>query len=390
MLADLASVEGRLDRQRRAAKGDKSLAAEIAALERAAARAGRRRPDLPVRPRRRRARAPRAGVPAHRQAGARRREHRRGPARRRRRGDRADSRRPRSPTTCSRCACSSRPRPPPLDPEARGELLDGLGLGEGVVPRVARAVLPPARPAHVPHHRRHRVACVDVPRRRPGARVRRRDPLRPAAWLHPRRGDRLAGAARRSARGRRRRNRASCGSRGRTTRSPTATCSRSASTCESVDGAGSYATVTCWPAAEIAQRSGGAAQGAARPRRARRRVRAATRAGRCTRSGCGFRSTSRSATRGGACCARATLAPWRVSRPRVAGRVRGRGGGRRVRAMAVCAAATGSRCADERDGVSGAVTASGTERVRSCWSARRSATSATSRRERSRRCATPT
>jgi GTP-binding protein YchF len=35
VLADLASVEGRLDRQRRAAKGDKSLAGEIAALERA-------------------------------------------------------------------------------------------------------------------------------------------------------------------------------------------------------------------------------------------------------------------------------------------------------------------------------------------------------------------
>src|SRR4051794_7086784 len=35
VLADLASVEGRLDRQRRTAKGDKSLLGEIAALERA-------------------------------------------------------------------------------------------------------------------------------------------------------------------------------------------------------------------------------------------------------------------------------------------------------------------------------------------------------------------
>jgi GTP-binding protein YchF len=35
VLADLASVEGRLDRQRRAAKGDKSLVGEVAALERA-------------------------------------------------------------------------------------------------------------------------------------------------------------------------------------------------------------------------------------------------------------------------------------------------------------------------------------------------------------------
>src|SRR5438876_451314 len=37
VLADLASVEGRLSRQQRAAKGDKSLVGEIAALERAAA-----------------------------------------------------------------------------------------------------------------------------------------------------------------------------------------------------------------------------------------------------------------------------------------------------------------------------------------------------------------
>ena len=37
VLADLASVEGRLDRQRRAAKGDKTLAAEVAAMERAVA-----------------------------------------------------------------------------------------------------------------------------------------------------------------------------------------------------------------------------------------------------------------------------------------------------------------------------------------------------------------
>jgi ribosome-binding ATPase len=37
ILADLGSVEGRLDKQRRAAKGDKSLAGEVAALERAEA-----------------------------------------------------------------------------------------------------------------------------------------------------------------------------------------------------------------------------------------------------------------------------------------------------------------------------------------------------------------
>jgi GTP-binding protein YchF len=40
VLADLASVEGRLARQQRAAKGDKSLVAEVAALEKAAASLG--------------------------------------------------------------------------------------------------------------------------------------------------------------------------------------------------------------------------------------------------------------------------------------------------------------------------------------------------------------
>ena len=45
----------------------------------------------------------------------------------------------RSATTCWRCACSSRRRRRPLDPEARTEMLEGLGLGIGVVPRVARA-----------------------------------------------------------------------------------------------------------------------------------------------------------------------------------------------------------------------------------------------------------
>src|SRR5947209_20525094 len=40
VLADLASVEGRLYRQQRAAKGDKSLTTELAALQRAAERLG--------------------------------------------------------------------------------------------------------------------------------------------------------------------------------------------------------------------------------------------------------------------------------------------------------------------------------------------------------------
>ena len=119
-----------------AAKGDKSLAGEIAALETAADAARRRHPALPGRPHRRRARAARARVPPHHQAGARGREHRRGPARHGRR-----ARRDRCPTASRRMGVCLQleAEAAQLDPDERAELLDGLGLGEGVVPRVARA-----------------------------------------------------------------------------------------------------------------------------------------------------------------------------------------------------------------------------------------------------------
>ena len=80
VLADLGSVEQRLNRQRRAAKsGDK----EIVGRGRGARAGARRcsptaRRSARSRSRRRRARAARARLPAHRQAAARRRQHRRG------------------------------------------------------------------------------------------------------------------------------------------------------------------------------------------------------------------------------------------------------------------------------------------------------------------------
>ena len=132
-------------------------------------------------------------------------------------------------------------------PKARAELLEGLGLGEGVVPRVARA-------AYHLLGRRTFLTTGDTESRawtfRAGAKapecagVIHSDLQR---GLHPRRGDRLARSSSTSARGRRRRSRASCASRARTTRSSTATCSRSASTCDGAPGCpGSCATVTCW------------------------------------------------------------------------------------------------------------------------------------------------
>jgi GTP-binding protein YchF len=139
VLADLASVEGRLDRQRRAAKGDKSLAAEIAALERAAVVLG-------------------DGVPVYR-------------------SDLDEDQRAllapvflltakpvlmvvnigedqldeadaligpivegrASPDDVLAVSLELEAEAAQLDPDARRELLEGLGLGEGVVPRVARA-----------------------------------------------------------------------------------------------------------------------------------------------------------------------------------------------------------------------------------------------------------
>ncbi len=82
-----------------------------------------------------------------------------------------------------------------LDAGERAELLDGLGLGEGALPRVISAAYHLLGPAHVPHDRRQGEPCLDLPRRCEGARVRGRDPQRPAARLHPRRGDQVGRAA---------------------------------------------------------------------------------------------------------------------------------------------------------------------------------------------------
>ena len=135
VLADLASVEGRLYRQQRAAKGDKSLAAEIAALEHAARVLG-------------------DGVPLYRSDVT---------------GDERELLAPAFLLTtkpvlavvnigedqldrvdelvaavadgveamgvCLQLEAEAAR----LEPDERAELLEGLGLGEGVVPRVARA-----------------------------------------------------------------------------------------------------------------------------------------------------------------------------------------------------------------------------------------------------------
>ena len=223
-MADLASVEQRLDRQRRAAKsGDKEIVAEVAALEQAHAvlsdgtphRARRRSPPTIWRGSRRCS----ASRPSRCWSSPT-------PARR----STTDGALP-DGDDASRCRSTSRPRSRRARPKTAPRCARSYGARR-VRARHGRAGrVPPARPAHVPHDRRRRVARVDVPRRRQGARVRGRDPQRPAARVHPGRGDRLARAARDRLVGEGARGRASCASRARTTRCGTATCSRSGSTC---------------------------------------------------------------------------------------------------------------------------------------------------------------
>ena len=96
----------------------------------------RRHPALPRRPHRRRARAARARVPPHRQAGARGRQHRRGPARHGRR-----ARRHRCPTASRRwaCACSSRRRRRSSTPKAAPSCSKGSGSARASCRACARA-----------------------------------------------------------------------------------------------------------------------------------------------------------------------------------------------------------------------------------------------------------
>jgi ribosome-binding ATPase len=137
VLADLASVEGRLDRQRRAAKGDKTLAGELAALERAQA--------VLV-----------AGVPVYRSDLTAEERELLGPVflltdKRvlvvvNLGEDQLDDgeaiaagfREPGIDDALSVCV-QLEAEAAALDADARDELLEGLGLGDGVVPRVARA-----------------------------------------------------------------------------------------------------------------------------------------------------------------------------------------------------------------------------------------------------------
>ena len=114
----------------------------------------------------------------------------------------------------------------------RAELLEGLGLGEGALPRVAQAAyrLLGRRTFFTTGDKESRAWTFRAGRQ--GARVRRRDPFRPPAWLHPGRGRALGRAPQAWGPGRRLATSASCVSRARITKSWTVMSSRSASTSE--------------------------------------------------------------------------------------------------------------------------------------------------------------
>ncbi len=140
VLADVATVDSQIDKRRKAAKSDKTLAGEVAALERAQAQLEAGTPIYRSELDGGRASHAAAVVPADQQAGAGRGQSRRGPGRGDRRHRQAGGRRARRPRRRAR-----REREtgggggPARSEESRTELLEGLGLGEGALPRVARA-----------------------------------------------------------------------------------------------------------------------------------------------------------------------------------------------------------------------------------------------------------
>ncbi|MEX1007308.1 MAG: redox-regulated ATPase YchF [Acidimicrobiia bacterium] len=135
VLADLASAEGRLSRQQRAAKGDKTLAGEVAALARAVAVLG-------------------DGVPIYRSdLTGDEREHLAAAflltdkpvlvvvnigEDQLDRADEVASSVSRGDDVLAVCL-QLEAEAGALDPDSRAEMLEGLGLGIGVLPRVARA-----------------------------------------------------------------------------------------------------------------------------------------------------------------------------------------------------------------------------------------------------------
>ena len=83
-----------------------------------------------------------------------------------------------------------------VDADERAEMLEALGLGQGALPRFLQTAYHLLGPAHVPDHRRAGVAGLDVQGGLAGPAVRRGDPHRLRAGVHQGRGHPLGRAAR--------------------------------------------------------------------------------------------------------------------------------------------------------------------------------------------------
>ena len=234
VLADAAAAEAQLDKRRKAARSDKSLAGEVAALE------ARHRPPADGTPLYRagldatstgRCCGPTSCSPPSRSLAVVNLGEDQLDDRRRRRGagaERARRRRPR----CSACRVQ-------LEAEAaRSTPRSGPSCSKGWAWARARCPASSAPPTTCsgcgrssrPGDKESRAWTFRAGAKAPG--VRGRHPLRPPARLHPGRGDPLGRAAGDRLVGQGQGPRASCASRARTTRSSTATCWRSASTSE--------------------------------------------------------------------------------------------------------------------------------------------------------------
>ena len=177
-LADLETVEKQLDKRRKAAKLDKSLADEVAALEAALRRCSAEGTPLY-----------RADLERRRTASCSSRTSCSPTSRcwpsstsarttstdidRRRSAPVAAELRPATTSRSSACACSSRPRRRQLDADERAEMLEGLGLGEGALPRFVRAAYHLLGLRTFLTTGEKESPGLDVPRRLQGARVRR-------------------------------------------------------------------------------------------------------------------------------------------------------------------------------------------------------------------------
>ena len=140
-LADLETVENQRSKRQRAAKGDRSLADEVAALEAAFEALAEGTPMYRGRARRHAAGVAGALLPPHQQARARRDQRRRGRARRDRAAGGQGARRAASAGDDIEVLGMSvqlEAEAAQLDEADRTEMLEALGLGEGALPRLVR------------------------------------------------------------------------------------------------------------------------------------------------------------------------------------------------------------------------------------------------------------